>query len=69
MDARVKPAHDEEKYLVGRPRACAIPRAKGTAMPLSNLATRDIETLVHPYINLAAFRDSLGRSSSSAARA
>jgi 4-aminobutyrate--pyruvate transaminase len=29
-----------------------------TAMsPLSNLATRDVETLVHPYINLAAFRD------------
>ena len=26
-------------------------------MPLSNLATRDVETLVHPYINLAAFRD------------
>jgi 4-aminobutyrate--pyruvate transaminase len=25
--------------------------------PLSNLATRDIETLVHPYTNLAAFRD------------
>jgi 4-aminobutyrate---pyruvate transaminase len=25
--------------------------------PLSNLATRDVETLVHPYINLAAFRD------------
>jgi 4-aminobutyrate---pyruvate transaminase len=25
--------------------------------PLSNLATRDIETLVHPYINLAAFRE------------
>jgi 4-aminobutyrate---pyruvate transaminase len=59
MDARVKPAHDEEKCLVCKPRACAIPRAKGTAMPpLSNLATRDIETLVHPYINLAAFRDS-----------
>ena len=25
--------------------------------PLSNLATRDIETLVHPYTNLATFRD------------
>ena len=25
--------------------------------PLSNLATRDIETLVHPYTNLAAIRD------------
>jgi 4-aminobutyrate---pyruvate transaminase len=25
--------------------------------PLSNLATRDVETLVHPYINLASFRD------------
>ena len=26
--------------------------------PLSNLATRDVETLVHPYINLATFRES-----------
>jgi len=25
--------------------------------PLSNLATRDIETLIHPYTNLATFRD------------
>ncbi|MGH6676755.1 MAG: aminotransferase class III-fold pyridoxal phosphate-dependent enzyme, partial [Xanthobacteraceae bacterium] len=25
--------------------------------PLSNLPTRDVETLVHPYINLATFRD------------
>jgi 4-aminobutyrate--pyruvate transaminase len=25
--------------------------------PLSNLATRDVETLVHPYVNLASFRD------------
>jgi 4-aminobutyrate---pyruvate transaminase len=25
---------------------------------LSNLATRDVETLVHPYINLASFRES-----------
>jgi 4-aminobutyrate---pyruvate transaminase len=25
--------------------------------PLSNLATRDVETLVHPYTNLASFRD------------
>src|SRR5258706_775238 len=25
--------------------------------PLSNLATRDIETLIHPYTNLAAFRE------------
>jgi 4-aminobutyrate--pyruvate transaminase len=25
--------------------------------PLSNLAVRDVETLVHPYTNLAAFRD------------
>jgi len=25
--------------------------------PLSNLAARDVETLVHPYINLATFRD------------
>jgi 4-aminobutyrate---pyruvate transaminase len=26
--------------------------------PLSNLATRDVETLVHPYTNLSGFRDS-----------
>jgi 4-aminobutyrate--pyruvate transaminase len=26
-------------------------------MPLSNLATRDVETLVHPYTNLSGFRD------------
>jgi 4-aminobutyrate--pyruvate transaminase len=26
-------------------------------MPLTNLQTRDVETLVHPYTNLAAFRD------------
>ena len=26
--------------------------------PLSNLAARDVETLVHPYTNLASFRDS-----------
>jgi len=26
--------------------------------PLSNLGARDVETLVHPYINLASFRDS-----------
>jgi 4-aminobutyrate--pyruvate transaminase len=25
--------------------------------PLSNLAARDVETLVHPYVNLARFRD------------
>jgi 4-aminobutyrate---pyruvate transaminase len=25
--------------------------------PLSNLATRDVETLVHPYVNLAKFRE------------
>src|SRR5262244_1679964 len=25
--------------------------------PLSNLAARDVETLVHPYINLATFRE------------
>ena len=25
--------------------------------PLSNLATRDVETLVHPYTNLATFRE------------
>jgi 4-aminobutyrate--pyruvate transaminase len=26
--------------------------------PLSNLAVRDVETLVHPYVNLASFRES-----------
>src|SRR5262245_63472745 len=26
-------------------------------MPVSNLAARDIETVVHPYTNLATFRD------------
>lgn len=26
--------------------------------PLSNLATRDVETLVHPYVNLSGFRQS-----------
>ncbi len=25
--------------------------------PLSNLAVRDIETLIHPYIDLASFRE------------
>ena len=25
--------------------------------PLSNLATRDVETVLHPYVNLASFRD------------
>ncbi len=25
--------------------------------PLSNLATRDVETLLHPYVNLSSFRD------------
>jgi 4-aminobutyrate---pyruvate transaminase len=31
---------------------------KGIVMaPLSNLAARDVETLVHPYTNLATFRD------------
>src|SRR6516165_881915 len=25
--------------------------------PLSNLAAHDVETLVHPYINLASFRE------------
>src|SRR5262249_20689075 len=28
-----------------------------TMPPLSNLAARDIETLIHPYTNLANFRD------------
>ncbi len=27
-------------------------------MPLSNLATRDVETVLHPYVNQATFRDS-----------
>jgi len=26
-------------------------------LPLSNLAVRDVETLVHPYVNLASFRE------------
>ena len=26
-------------------------------MPLSNLAVRDVETVIHPYTQLAAFRD------------
>src|ERR1700691_1240825 len=31
---------------------------KDTQMPpLSNLATRDVETLLHPYVNLAKFRE------------
>src|SRR3984893_1148176 len=31
---------------------------RGNKMPpLSNLATRDVETLLHPYVNLASFRD------------
>src|SRR5262245_64847716 len=30
---------------------------EGRPMPLSNLAVRDIETLVHPYTNLAAMRE------------
>src|ERR1700686_5359702 len=34
------------------------PSTKGQPMPpLSNLAVRDIETLVHPYTNLAGLRD------------
>ena len=34
------------------------PRTKRIVMsPLSNLATRDVETLVHPYVNLARFRE------------
>src|SRR5262249_36969057 len=32
-------------------------QTEGQAMPLSNLAVRDIETLVHPYTNLATLRD------------
>ena len=27
------------------------------SQPLSNLAMRDIETLIHPYTNLSAFRE------------
>src|SRR3981081_1405263 len=30
----------------------------GSMMPLSNLAVRDVETLIHPYTNLATFRES-----------
>src|ERR1700729_2037430 len=37
-------------------RACFPERA--LMSPLSNLAVRDVETLVHPYINLASFRES-----------
>jgi 4-aminobutyrate--pyruvate transaminase len=33
------------------------PVAPEIVMPLSNLAVRDIETLVHPYTNLAAMRE------------
>jgi 4-aminobutyrate---pyruvate transaminase len=32
-------------------------RRGNTMPPLSNLATRDVETLVHPYITLAKFRE------------
>ncbi|MBO0755237.1 MAG: aminotransferase class III-fold pyridoxal phosphate-dependent enzyme, partial [Bradyrhizobiaceae bacterium] len=35
-----------------------VPSGESSAMTaLSNLAVRDIETLVHPYSNLAAFRE------------
>src|SRR6516162_7453439 len=33
------------------------PQRGNRMAPLSNLATRDVETLVHPYTNLAGFRD------------
>src|SRR3984893_13724012 len=36
----------------------ALKTAKDRTMPLSNLAVRDIETVVHPYTNLAGLRDS-----------
>src|SRR5690349_21062789 len=42
---------------------CSIAKIRSTSakdriMPLSNLAVRDIETVVHPYTNLATLRDS-----------
>src|SRR5271156_5665333 len=37
-------------------RQCAV-SLKDQMPPLSNLATRDVETLVHPYANLAKFRE------------
>ena len=41
-----------------RPRPVRSGQVVSRAMPLSNLAVRDIETLVHPYTNLAAIRES-----------
>src|ERR1700720_2350311 len=32
-------------------------RDRNPMAPLSNLAARDVETLVHPYINLSSFRE------------
>src|SRR5271154_3463253 len=49
--------------LTANPRGCHNSRQKSAAAPkvhmppLSNLAARDVETLVHPYINLARFRE------------
>ncbi len=42
--------HDELKSVL-------YDRLEDPMAPLSNLATRDVETLVHPYINLASFRE------------
>src|SRR5215469_18071702 len=38
----------------GNPREAMSPLSNS---PLSNLATRDVETLIHPYTNLAKFRE------------
>src|SRR5262245_64269397 len=35
----------------------STPTEGRTMPPLSNLSVRDIETLIHPYTNLAALRD------------
>src|SRR5262245_48399137 len=38
-------------------RSSRAAKPQANAMPLSNLAVRDIETLVHPYTNLATMRE------------
>src|SRR5882762_6787134 len=44
--------------ISGKPEIGALhPSYGGLPMPLSNLAVRDIETLAHPYTNLAALRE------------
>jgi 4-aminobutyrate--pyruvate transaminase len=49
------------EFSIGLPSAfpaIAFPHPRGkTAMPLSNLQTRAVETLVHPYTNQATFRE------------